>query len=43
MGNWGRLIEHTFPFKPSSCLQKYRLTDKGRALLDGAKKTGSKT
>jgi hypothetical protein len=36
--NWGGLIEHTIP---SSRLQKYRLTDKGRALLDGAKKMSS--
>lgn len=29
-----KLIDYTIPSKPSSRLQKYRLTDKGRALLD---------
>jgi len=28
------LIEMTIPDKPSSSRQKYRLTDKGRALLE---------
>lgn len=28
-----RLVEHTLPEKPNSRLQKYRLTDKGRAWL----------
>ena len=37
-----RLVEMTQPNSPNSPTQKYRLTDKGRALLDGAKKTGSK-
>ena len=43
MGNWGRLIEHTISSKPSSRLQKYYLTDKGRELLDMSMTTGSKT
>lgn len=30
------LIEMTIPEKPNSRLQKYRLTDKGRALLSGS-------
>jgi len=28
------LIEYTIPEKPTSRLQKYRLTEKGRKLLD---------
>jgi len=28
-----KIIEHTIPEKPNSRLQKYRLTDKGQALL----------
>jgi len=36
------LIEHTIPSIPSSRLQKYRLTDKGRALLDTSMKAVSK-
>jgi ATP-dependent DNA helicase RecG len=35
-------IEMTIPDKPTSRLQKYRLTDKGRALLDTSMKKGSK-
>jgi len=31
------LIEYTIPDKPTSSLQKYRLTDKGRAWLAGRK------
>lgn len=34
------LIERTIPEKPTSRLQKYRLTDKGRALLDQLEKRG---
>jgi hypothetical protein len=43
VGHDSELIEWTFPDKPNSRLQKYRLTDKGLALLDGAKKSDSKT
>jgi ATP-dependent DNA helicase RecG len=28
-----RLVEYTIPEKPNSRLQKYRLTEKGRALI----------
>jgi hypothetical protein len=31
------LIEYTIPDKPNSSLQKYRLTDKGRAWIAGRK------
>ena len=31
------LAEHTIPDKPQSRLQKYRLTDKGRAALNEGK------
>ena len=33
-----RIIEYTSPNKPNSRLQKYRLTDKGRALASSAHK-----
>jgi ATP-dependent DNA helicase RecG len=33
-----KLIEYTIPDKPNSRLQKYRLTDKGRARLDAMQK-----
>ena len=33
------LIEYTIPGKPNSRLQKYRLTDKGRAALAAMRKT----
>jgi len=36
------LVVMTIPDKPNSRLQKYRLTDKGRAFLDTLKKTSSK-
>ena len=34
------LIEPTIPDKPTSRLQKYRLTDKGRGVLEQCKKNG---
>jgi ATP-dependent DNA helicase RecG len=37
-----RLLERTIPDKPNSRLQRYRLTSKGRALLDTLNKKGSK-
>jgi ATP-dependent DNA helicase RecG len=37
----GEIIEPTIPDKPNSSLQKYRLTDKGRALLDTSLKKGA--
>jgi len=36
------MVEYTLPDKPNSRLQKYRLTGKGRALLDMSMTTGSK-
>jgi predicted HTH transcriptional regulator len=36
------LIEYTLPGKPTSRLQKYRLTDKGRAWLDAVKERQGK-
>jgi ATP-dependent DNA helicase RecG len=35
------LIQYTIPEKPNSRLQKYRLTDKGRALLRAAQEQKS--
>jgi len=34
------LVERTIPEKPTSRLQKYRLTEKGRGLLDWLEKEG---
>ena len=36
------LIEPTIPDKPTSRLQKYRLTDKGREMLGQSEKEGGK-
>ena len=37
-----QLIERTIPEKPTSRLQKYRLTKKGKALLAKLEKQGGK-
>ena len=37
------LIEMTIPDKPRSSLQKYRLTDKGKALIDAIIPEGEKS